>query len=395
MGTRTLHTKLFKGDLHVPRTVAPSGHLGDLEDDIPLERDSEESDRPAPTPGNAVAVTGCNTTTYTDENGDVMRFEVTADTSAERVEGVPAKVVRKGLMLYVNGQFKYVVRAVAYKEEQGTIRTRGPATQCHSQTPRGRSAKVQYLSGTIPENNVKELWLLVSQVENVKWLGDIPLTNTGACAIWLNVYDLSRVANTLNDAILSKFQLGIFHCGVEVFDTEYCFGFRNPHSQMSGIDVCTPRQHPDHPYRESVHLGYANKTKRVIQKLVSELGEDWRSDTYHLTHRNCLTFADAFSKAIGANVEIPSWIRNACEVSTKSSALDFVVDSFWRLNKWTLKSPPTLESQHSNKWTIPIPSALSIPAPIASCITGVPDLESEITESPNMRAEYEDEFIER
>merc|ERR1719428_1165400 len=62
----------------------------------------------------------------------------------------------------------------------------------------------------------------------------------------------------------------------------------------------------------------------------------WTSDRYHWTHFNCLSFARIFLTCLGAENEIPTWVRNLCEISRRSWALDFIADSFWVLKKrWT------------------------------------------------------------
>eukprot|EP00746_Dinoflagellata_sp_MGD_P034391 gnl/MRDRNA2_/MRDRNA2_182171_c0_seq1.p1 gnl/MRDRNA2_/MRDRNA2_182171_c0~~gnl/MRDRNA2_/MRDRNA2_182171_c0_seq1.p1 ORF type:complete len:284 (+),score=41.64 gnl/MRDRNA2_/MRDRNA2_182171_c0_seq1:37-852(+) len=203
-------------------------------------------------------------------------------------------------------------------------------------------------SSTIPawqkELVIQHLWSQIKQAQDVEWFGDFPVHDEVAIAhalsrseIWLHVYDLNKAACKVNDAILSKFQLGLFHCGVEVFGTEYSFGCTYPDDTTSGIRNFEPRQAGctgNYIYRESVRLGRAKLTQREMADLVVKFSTVWTSDTYHLTRRNCLTFADEFSKAIGADVEIPLWVRNACEVSKNSSVLDFVVDGGMQIQKW-------------------------------------------------------------
>lgn len=301
----------------------------------------------------------CSTTTveYTDEDGNFIRFVFTSRRLLCFRPSTRSYTLRHVVKLYVNDKLKQHVGAVDYNATKGTIWTRPTRP-----IPEHGIGKL-WFGGTIcaeqREQAIKQLWSLVMRMDHIKWYGDVPLIDEVVKAplldeeaaatgfqvlasneIWLHVYDLDKVTGAFNDAILRKLQLGMFHCGVEVFGIEYSFqGSVNctfDRSASSGICKRLPK-HNDNinfVYKECVHMGRAKISQREIEELVDQLDTVWRSDTYHLTRCNCLTFADAFSKAVGADVEFPLWIRNACEVSRNSSALDFITDRFWKLRKW-------------------------------------------------------------
>lgn len=159
--------------------------------------------------------------------------------------------------------------------------------------------------------------------------------------IWLNVYDLTKTIGWMNDVFLRKFQLGLFHCGIEVYGKEYSFGPHTIRNGMmvsedrtkSGIKKDAPRQRKLNVYRESVYMGQTRLTPIEVSAVVKKLGTEWRQETYHLTRRNCLTFAEAFVKAIGSDLDFPSWVMNACEVSRTTWGINALTDNFWGYEK--------------------------------------------------------------
>lgn len=158
-----------------------------------------------------------------------------------------------------------------------------------------------------------------------------PSCNQESNHVWLNVYDINGVTSTFNDAFLQKFELCLYHCGVEVTGKEFSFGQSNLPSGFSrpGISRCKPREAPRFTFKESIYMGQTEKGKCQVDKLIRKFQMDWRTDTFHPTRRNCFTFADAFLEALGASSEgisseIPSRIRKAYDVCSNSSVLSFI-----------------------------------------------------------------------
>ena len=50
--------------------------------------------------------------------------------------------------------------------------------------------------------------------------------------------------------------------------------------------------------RQVIHLGYTDFTELDVQRIVAELGKDFRGDRYHLMNRNCNHFSNALTGVI-------------------------------------------------------------------------------------------------
>ena len=48
--------------------------------------------------------------------------------------------------------------------------------------------------------------------------------------------------------------------------------------------------------RESVLIGYTDFGREDINQIIEEMGVEYKGDKYHLLHRNCNHFTEAFVK---------------------------------------------------------------------------------------------------
>eukprot|EP00438_Fugacium_kawagutii_P007553 Skav217692 [mRNA] locus=scaffold1925:29859:35237:+ [translate_table: standard] len=111
---------------------------------------------------------------------------------------------------------------------------------------------------------------------------------------------------------------------------------------ISGIMRCTPKEMTGRPaqraggyeYQESLNLGPTPLTPDEVDDLLTDLSEEYAASTYHLTHRNCLTFAQHLATSLKVPKEFPPWILGILAASTKVGALDATVDYFWGWAKW-------------------------------------------------------------
>ena len=136
----------------------------------------------------------------------------------------------------------------------------------------------------------------------------------------LNIYDMFWT----ND-YTSNLGVGVYHSGLEVYGREYAYG-GHPFP-FSGIFDISPREagelgeqvaenslrivvciriEPEFNkllssqfrYKQSLHLGNTDFTEHEVEKILEQLGKEYRGDRYHLMSRNCNHFTGAFSQIL-------------------------------------------------------------------------------------------------
>lgn len=110
----------------------------------------------------------------------------------------------------------------------------------------------------------------------------------------------------LNDATLGSMNLGFFHAGVEVLNTEFSFGWC---SEGTGVYSCTPRQSPGYQYRDSIPMGRCMLSRSQIDRVIRTCAREWQGDSYNLVERNCCGFTNHLCVELGVG-NAPPWINN-------------------------------------------------------------------------------------
>jgi len=85
--------------------------------------------------------------------------------------------------------------------------------------------------------------------------------------VTLHIYDLGISGSEVINSVLSVVGTGAFHTGVEVYGTEYSFGF-TPTDAVPGVVKCVPRQCIGHRFRESLTLGETTLQEKQVVELV-------------------------------------------------------------------------------------------------------------------------------
>ncbi|CAJ1421975.1 unnamed protein product [Effrenium voratum] len=180
--------------------------------------------------------------------------------------------------------------------------------------------------------------------------------------VWVHIYHCDPYTGFLNRMMLNRSEIGIYHAGIEVYGEEWSFQYfedtwNDP--TISGIMRCLPKQMAGYEYQESLNLGPTPLSQDEVDDLLEGLSDEYSASTYHLTHRNCLTFAQHLAKSLKAPKEFPPWILGILDASTKLGALDATVDYFWSWAKWYMirkHEPPEEETQpvpsgQANSWS--------------------------------------------
>jgi hypothetical protein len=107
---------------------------------------------------------------------------------------------------------------------------------------------------------------------------------------------------------------GVYHSGLQVFDTEYTFAGHD--TNYTGQTQHRPRVSPDPQhwqFRETVVLGVTASDRAAVTAAVRALAAEWTGASYDLTSRNCNHYAGALAQRLGVRAP-PAWINRVARV---------------------------------------------------------------------------------
>lgn len=128
--------------------------------------------------------------------------------------------------------------------------------------------------------------------------------------VYLHVYDLQPEQNE----VLYQVGLGMYHSGVTVGGNEWTF------AGGGGVFSHPPKEANGARFREAIDYGNYAGTSRDLDRVLDELREQFKGESYHLLTMNCNSFAEALLQRL-VGKSLPGYVNRMAYLGSFFSCL--------------------------------------------------------------------------
>jgi len=146
--------------------------------------------------------------------------------------------------------------------------------------------------------------------------------------VYLHIYECNSATEWLNDCVLASKDMPIHHVGVEVFGEEFSFEHLGGDEKESGVIMSAPKKCGLYVYQKSIHVGKVKKSlcPQGVHAIIIDMSKEWLSDSYHLTKRNCVHFAESFLSRLKTGEPFPLHLKGVCDAVNNNATSNAIVD---------------------------------------------------------------------